>query len=303
VVAGNRPPVISYAYASTGSSVRLNKDGSLPALNLYGYAYDPDGDPLTSGWSCTGCQDPLSVGNSITFPGGAGYTEDDVLTFIYTASDESLEAARDVVVTVLPAINSKPYFTNVGQSATNVNALPATVTFTAEAADADIDDTLYYTWYVNGVEDTSASGSSYALEIPADAEDGASYTVTVEVTDDFIATPISRQFTVTYANTAPTFTDLSQSTTIVNTVPATVDFTAEAADADGDTLTYTWSVNDVVDGAAGGSSYALNIPADAQDGSSYTVTVDVTDGRATINHQFSAVTYATATSDTEVILQ
>lgn len=192
VFASNRAPVISYAYASVGTNVRLNRDGTLPGFNLYAHAYDPDGDALTRGWTCTGCTGTLATGSNIAFAGGAGYTAGSTLTFTYTANDGSLSASRNVDVKVLAARNSTPYFTSTTQSATTL-AAPGTVDFTAAASDGD-GDTLTYTWYVNDVQ--AGTGTSHTLTIAQGDAEG-DYTVRVSVTDG-IAT-VSRSFTVTYA--------------------------------------------------------------------------------------------------------
>jgi hypothetical protein len=194
VVAGNRAPVISYAYASTGSSVRLNRDGSLPGFSLYAHSYDPDGDQLWQDWNCTGCVDVPAwaepSGSNVSFAGGAGYQAGDVLTFTYEAYDNlASPVTRSVDVTVLAAFNNTPYFTSTSQSATTLTA-PGTVDFTAEAADAD-GDTLSYTWKVGS--DVAGTGTSFSLNITTEGI----YSVTVEVSDG-IAT-ISRTFEVTYA--------------------------------------------------------------------------------------------------------
>jgi hypothetical protein len=311
VSAGNRAPVVSYAYTSVGTQVRLNRDGTLPAIDLGAYAYDPDGDSLTLGWSwlCDGsCSASGTLGsataNDTTFTGSAAAGE--VLTFTYTATDSPsdastpLSASRSIDVTVLAASNQTPYFTSASQSATTVNQVPSDVTFTVAATDGD-GDTLSYTWAVDGVVDGTATGASYTLTVPASATDGQSFVVSVTVDDGYVTTPPKRSFTVTYTNTPPRFTDVSQSATDVSSVPATVNFTAVAVDDDGDGLTYAWSVDGVEDTAATGSSYALSLAGDAPEGS-YTVTVEVTDGRDTVSHAF-VVTYSQVSSDTGVILR
>lgn len=196
VVSGNRAPVISYAYTGVGDTVRLNRDGSLDGFNLYAYAYDPDGDTLSRGWSCNGCTVALPTGSDIAFAGGTGYSAGDTLTFTYTANDSSATATRTVTVDVLAASNSTPYFTNLQQTTDTVTTVPSDVTFTAEATDAD-GDTLTHTWTVNGVAQ-SASGSSFTLSIPDGVADGTSYAVGVSVSDGFGGT-VDHEFTVTYA--------------------------------------------------------------------------------------------------------
>jgi len=207
VVSGNRAPVISYAYTGVGDTVRLNRDGSLDGFNLYAYAYDPDGDTLSRGWSCSGCTVALPTGSDIAFAGGTGYSAGDTLTFTYTANDGSATATRTVTVDVLAASNSTPYFTTLQQTADTVETVPSDVTFTAEATDGD-GDPLTYTWMVDGVEQSTASGSSFTLSIPSDAGDPTTYTVTVSVTDG-LAT-VSHEFTVTYSTADPNTTVIIQ---------------------------------------------------------------------------------------------
>lgn len=207
VSSGNRAPVISHAYADTGNTVRLNRMGEdSPVIRLYGHAYDPDGDVLTTGWTCamngamatsaSVCNGELTQATAtapanymVTDPAG---TE---LVFTYSAHDGESWTTRDVRVSVLDPRNSTPRFTSETTSPGEfvVRDIPADVEFAAYAEDAD-NDRLSYVWKVDG--DEMGYGNVYTFTVPANTPDGDSYLVTIEVSDG-IAT-IKREFTVTY---------------------------------------------------------------------------------------------------------
>ncbi|MFU8838633.1 MAG: hypothetical protein ACNA75_10075, partial [Thiohalomonadaceae bacterium] len=206
VVSGNRPPVISYAYTSVGSSVRLNKDGSLPNINLYAHSYDPDGDALIRGWTCTGCLQALAANlNNDVFDGAGDYSAVNSLTFTYTTTDTTTDAdgasvSRDRVVDILPAVNNTPRILNSSPSEIILAEVPAQVTLKVDVSDND-GDLLTVRWWTGDellqTDTLPGNGvSEYLVDVTANAQEGDFEVFTVEVTDG-IAT-IFRDFTVRY---------------------------------------------------------------------------------------------------------
>ncbi|SCZ62879.1 hypothetical protein [Thiohalomonas denitrificans] len=191
----NRPPVITYAYASVGTTVRLNRDGSLPLITLYAYAYDPDGGTTTGSWSCDACVGDFDPAGAFQGTASAG----DTLTFTYTADDggdRNNTATRTTTVEVLAADNKAPYFTSTTQSATTVSELPANIDF-AVTADDDDQDELSFVWKVDGT--VVGTGDTHTFAVPDDATDGQSFTIMVEVDDGYVEIPTTHTFTVTYS--------------------------------------------------------------------------------------------------------
>jgi len=113
-----------------------------------------------------------------------------------------------------------------------------TLSFYANAYDADY-DSLTYTWYVNGTQQYSAYTSSFSWNTSGLSP--ATYTISVTVSDGKASASASVYAYVLAGNTAPTV-----SLSVSNYYPYSdenVTFTANAYDADGDSLTFTWNVN------------------------------------------------------------
>ncbi len=144
---------------------------------------------------------------------------------------------------------------------------PLTVVFTANAEDAD-GDTLSYAWNFDNGE--TASGSDPKSVTYSEV---GSYDATVTVIDGN-GGQATAQVSVAVSggdNTAPGVSLSAVPTT--GDAPLTVSFTANAEDADGDTLTYAWDFGNG-ETASSGDTQSVTYSADG----SYTATVTITDG-------------------------
>jgi chitinase len=141
------------------------------------------------------------------------------------------------------------------------------------------------------------------LSVPSGTAMGTTYDVQVIVSDGQGASytwPFNR-VTVTSNNT-PVIASSTQSTTTVSSLPGSVNYSVSATDADGDALTYQWKVNGtVVTGAT--ASYTLSIPTGTASGTTYAVTVTVSDGKGgSVVKSFDTVTvYVSSPTDGTVI--
>ena len=142
-------------------------------------------------------------------------------------------------VTVTSAGNAAPTLASIG-SKTVKEGLP--LTFTATATDPDVGQTLTYSLDAGAPSGATIGSSSGAFSwTPGESQGGASYPITVRVTDN--GSPSSNDFetitvTVSDVNVAPVWNSISDQT--INE-GATLNYTVTATDADlpANTLTYS----------------------------------------------------------------
>ena len=182
-------------------------------------------------------------------------------TIKVVVSDGALTAEKSSSFTVT---NSSPVLGTVTVPSTATAG--TAVTFSATATDAD-GDTLTYTWFVNDVSVGQGSSKSYTFTKKG------TYTVKVSVTDG-TATVTSSDFTVTVPNQPPVIGTVNVPAT--GTVGTAVTLSATATDADSDTLTYTWYAGTTQIGTGATFSWTPTT------GGNYSITVDVSDGTATV---------------------
>jgi hypothetical protein len=170
-------------------------------------------------------------------------------------------------------------------SASTVNS---GATFTATATANDVDgDALTYSWYVNDVAQsaTGATFSSAYVEHVADS----TYTIKVYVSDGTLSASASTNLTVKTDNTAPSVTLDSNKTTVYS--DQTFTLTATATDAENDSLSYTWYLDDTLQTVTASTTgaYFLEKTSDAY----HTVRVEVSDAYHTTSASKSIYVYAT----------
>jgi hypothetical protein len=165
---------------------------------------------------------------------------------------------------------------NTDPTVSSLIANPPTVgpsgssTLTCTATDVD-GDPLTYTWSATGGS-ISGTGSTVTWVAPA-AEN--TYTITVEVADGRGGTDTdSVNIEVAVGNTAPVITSVVAADPSVLPGGSTT-VTCTATDADGDTLTYTWSAPDGGSFSGTGNSVTWHAPAGED---TYTIAVTVSDG-------------------------
>jgi hypothetical protein len=174
-----------------------------------------------------------------------------------------------VIITMLLAggcFNKPPVITSLTPSATEV-ARGGSCTVNCVATDQNTDDTLTYAWSASG---GSISGTGSTVTWTAPTTEG-SYTVTVTVSDG--KESVSDSCNITVVNTPPVITSLTPSTTDLPPEGST-NISCVASDADGDSLTYSWSATG---GTVVGTGNSVSWEAPVAEGT-YTVSVEVSDG-------------------------
>ncbi len=163
-------------------------------------------------------------------------------TVSVTVSDSRGRTAEDSIdVTIIgSAANHDPTISSLTASPSATVTAGASVTFTASASDQD-GDTLSYTWKVGSLSQSSVgntmvlstsgySAGVYSIQVTVTDGMGGSATQTIDLT---VITQV--------VNRAPTVNITLNSGTLYSDEDIT--FTANASDADGDALSYTWYVN------------------------------------------------------------
>jgi hypothetical protein len=174
-----------------------------------------------------------------------------------------------VVLTMLLAggcFNKPPTITSLTPSATSV-ARGESCTVNCVASDPDTDDTLTYAWSATG---GAVSGTGNSITWAAPTTEG-SYSVTVTVSDG--EETVTDSCNITVVNSAPVISSFTPSATELPP-EGSCTIGCAASDADGDSLTYTWSATG---GAITGTSDSVSWEAPAAEGT-YTISVEVSDG-------------------------
>jgi|GEM_PF-5345983 len=258
----NHAPVFeTYSPAYTVFPLQVNTP-----WDFYANATDEDGDPIIYTWTLDGAPESTST-NHYQYPGSANAGETHILTV--TASDGSLSVSHTWTIKIQTTVSQAPVITGSTPAGSTVT-IPAQTdqTFSVTATDPD-GDTLTYTWYVDDVEISGQTGTSYTTQWPAEGV----HTVRVDISDG--SWTVSREWTVTVTapNLAPTITASSPSDPVSIEGGNSQTFSVTATDPDGDTLTYTW----YVDGSQVGTnsnSYTYTAPGTA---GTHTVKVVVSD--------------------------
>ncbi|PKO13234.1 MAG: hypothetical protein CVU39_20260 [Chloroflexi bacterium HGW-Chloroflexi-10] len=239
-------------------------DGDLPANTLtFSLVGAPAGATITTAgafsWTPTEAQ------------GGGDHT------FIVKVCDDgspSLCDQEEITITVLADNNNHaPVLTTIGNKTVNEQA---TLTFTAEATDEDLDIlTFSLTNPPTGATMTAAGAFAWT---PTEAQGPADYPFTVRVCDDD-TTPLCDEelvtVTVNEANTAPVLAGIGNKT--VNEL-ATLTFTATASDSDLPANNLTFSLVNAPTGAVITTAGAFTwTPLEVQGPGNYTFTVRVCD--------------------------
>ncbi|GAB4304547.1 MAG: hypothetical protein Fur0034_21550 [Desulfuromonadia bacterium] len=280
---GNRPPVISWLYTP-----RAMRAGS-SSERLYAYAYDPDGDTLTYAWTstCGTLSNETTASPAFTPPASEG-TCDVTLTL----SDGTGQVTKTNTITITP--NKPPVIVSM--------FVPETVGFGksralyASAYDPDFQPITYEWSSTCGTFDDPTSNRPVWT---APTTENTSCTITLTVSDTAATTVRTKQVTTT-ANTSPVITGASAPVTVSVLSPAPL--VGSATDADGDQLSWAWSIqggggtlSGTCSGAGSGTvnTSSCSYVAPAYDETA-TLRFSVSDGRATVNRDVTiAVTSIT----------
>lgn len=271
---GNRPPVITYLYAP--QAARASSVNS-----LWVYAYDANGDSLTYSWA----------GNCGTFTNGSTNNPtwtapaSGTCTVTATVSDGTDSVSKSADITVAP--NKAPIIYNMLVPATA--AFGKSRTFSAYAYDPDYDN-ISYNWSA-----TCGTLTNQTTSMPTWAAPGTPDTacnITLAVSDGTNTTSQTKTITTT-SNNAPVISSATGPASAQTSSTAQV--TGTASDADGDTLSWAWTIksgNGTLSGTCTGTGTSpvtgtctYNTPAadetailtfSASDGVATAVTKDVT---------------------------
>ena len=196
--------------------------------------------------------------------------------FGYVATDQGIDET-----TINPINNNAP---TISSSATFSAAENQTAIGSISATDADGDSLTYS---ISGSEINISSSGVLTFASAPDYETKNSYTATVTVSDgtDSVSQSITVSITdvdETVPNEAPTFTSsatfsVAENNTDIGSVSAT--------DADGDSLTYSISGSEINISSSGVLTFA-SAP-DYETKNSYTATVTVSDGTASVTQSIS----------------
>jgi hypothetical protein len=184
-----------------------------------------------------------------------------------------------VILTMILAggcFNKPPTITSLTPSATSV-ARGNSCTVSCVASDPD-EDAITYAWSATGGS-ISGTGDTITWMAP---ETTGSYSVTVTVSDGEEAASDSCNIQV--VNTPPVIASLTPDATELPP-SASCTISCAASDADGDTLTYTWSATD---GTITGTGNSVSWEAPAAEGT-YTISVEVSDGSDTASESCDIV--------------
>jgi len=227
----------AYIYTDN-SSVALGN-----GVNLNGYGYDPDNDPLTYAWSstCGGFTAPgatasaaTSTNQSAKWTAPAAAPGSNLCTLSLTVSDGSKTGTTisDIYVSASgnrPPVISYLYAPTSMTAGRNANLL-------VQAYDANQGDTLSYSWSSTCGTLTGATSTNPGFTAPQTA---GSCQVTVQVSDG--TTPVSKTATITVnPNQAPTITNINVPAAVA--LGGTAALSASVYDINGDNLDWSWSV-------------------------------------------------------------
>ena len=241
-VAANRAPIVSSIYFSLADKYLYTYyTGKLLAgeNSLYVYAYDPDGDTITTTYSLDGAAS-VDIGTANT---AMLNLTDGAHTLTVTSTDGTLPASKTFTFFVG---NNAPVITSFGSTSYSVDlASDATkIKLFAYATDKEGGSLTVQT--TSGIALTPYNGYFRSADITIDGNT----TFTIVANDgDKNSTAKSLTVTTYKANQAPIFDQALSALTI----PAgtTQKFTCSATDPDGDTVTYTWALDGVKQSVTG----------------------------------------------------
>lgn len=260
----NNGPVISSVTAAPQTVAR----GGDIALNVS--ATDPNGDDLSYQWSAPmgwSLDDDTLQQPTLTAPDEPGKTAS---IEVVVTDAEGLEATGSVVVGTLP--NQKPVISSVSADSSSLSR--GGKTDVTVSADDPNGDTLSYGWSVdNGDWSYTENGDTMTLTAPDKPDSAAKVTVTVS--DDVGGEATGSTVVRTVPNERPAINSLYAKDNPVARGGST-DVVVQADDPNGDSLNYSWSI-DNGDWSMAENGATLELTAPDKPSSSVRVTVTVTD--------------------------
>jgi regulation of enolase protein 1 (concanavalin A-like superfamily) len=292
-VGGNTPPTVSISAPATGASYTAPANISISAI-----AGDTDGS-VTRVDFYAGAQ---LVGSDTTSPFTVTWSSVAAgtysLTAVVTDNAGATATSSPVSVTVTAAANTPPTV-SISAPATGASyTAPATIAFSATAADTDGTVTRV-DFYANGQLRGSDTTGPFTYTWSSVA--AGTYSLTAVATDNTGATTTSSPVNVTVnaANKPPTVSISSPATGASYTAPASITISATAADTDGSVARVDFYANGQLLGPDTSSPFSFVWSALA---GTYSLTAVATDNTgATASSQAVTVTVAIATLPTTVV--
>nr|WP_285895443.1 glycosyl hydrolase family 18 protein [Falsiruegeria litorea] len=179
-------------------------------------------------------------------------------------------------------VNKKPVITLASSFSVNAGEM---ITIAATATDAD-NDSLTYSWTIDSALAATGIDTPSVAITASNVTQNTNYPVKVTVSDGKASVSKSAVLTViapTTGNTAPVVAIINDATVEEG---AQLTVSASATDAENDALTYTWQVPSGLSLTGSGENVTLTADEVTAD-TSYTVSVDVSDGAATTSQSFT----------------
>ena len=170
--------------------------------------------------------------------------------------------------------NTAPVISDLTSTSATIGLSPNVTSLSVSATDAEGDE-LSYNWSVSGPGSYTIGNGKSTVE--ASFKSVGTYTITVQVSDGKLTSSKSTEIKV--VNTAPVISNLSATSSSIGVSPDSTSLSVTATDAEGDELSYNWSVS-------GPGSYTIEnskstVEASFKSAGTYKATVVVSDGNLT----------------------
>jgi hypothetical protein len=241
---------------------------------------DADGDTLTYSWSITSAPDNSSATLSNTTVVNPNFDADEDGTYVIQliVNDGTVNSAEDTVTITATTENAAPV-ADAGEDQ-NVTTTDTVYLNGSESSDADGDD-LTYIWSITTTPDnSSATLSNTTVVNPTfDTDEDGTYVIQLIVNDGTVNSAADTvTITATTENAAPV-ADAGEDQNVTTTDTVYLNG-SESSDADGDDLTYSWSITTTPPGSSATLSNATlgNPTFDADEDGTYVIQLIVNDG-------------------------
>jgi hypothetical protein len=174
--------------------------------------------------------------------------------YIIKASDGQYTATYNATVTYNHVNHAPVISTSTPQTTSQTINEAQTVQFNVVASDVDTGDVLTYSWTSNS-KDVGTNSSSYSFV--TDYNSTGTYTIKVVVSDGKLE--VSKTWTVKVkdVNRAPTISITTPLATDTFRSDKPITFTAVGVDPDGDTVSYTWTMDGTTIAATSTMTYKV----------------------------------------------
>ncbi|MFB6264782.1 MAG: Ig-like domain-containing protein [Bradymonadaceae bacterium] len=240
-------------------------------LNVTVNATDPNGDTLGYNWRVGKVAWSIAANGSQATVTASNHPGQSTSVTVEVTDAEGETARASILLSVAP--NERPQIVAVSAKPSRM-APGGTSTLSASAKDPD-GGKLSYSWTVSNPWAITGSGSDVKLKAPG--QFGAQAVVRLKVEDAFGAVDRGSVRVATTSNSNPVINSLSANPPTVSP-GGTSTVRAMAADPEGDTLSYSWSVPKPWSEKSTGKSNTVDVVAPKKANASVQVEVRVDDG-------------------------